>query len=200
LTDDSPGIPGPFEIAWPAAAARRAIDYHRHMKRIAGRAIVLVVFAASVPLAALAQNRDAASRVPTVTRLVKLFLERETALIDAIRAGDAETIGSMLADDFELRTGTRAASPVPRAAFLQELARTRDGGGAVDRMAVHDLGSVAIASFRQGSGPGALFVVDVWRRAGADWKLAIRYASPAAAPAASIPGVGPAEMEIPKKY
>ena len=170
------------------------------MKRVGNRVFSLCLFAALLPFSAPAQDRDAVGRVPTVTRLVKLFLERETSLIDAIRAGDAGTIGNALTEDFELRTGTRAANPVPRAAFIREVLRTREGGGEVSGMAVHDVGNAAIASFVQANGQSVLFVVDVWQRSGADWKLAVRYASPIGSPDLAIPGVGPAEPEIPKKY
>ena len=170
------------------------------MKRVGNRVFSLYLFAALLPFSAIAQDRDAVGRVPTVTRLVKLFLERETSLIDAIRAGDAGTIGNALTEDFELRTGTRAANPVPRAAFIREVVRTREGGGEVSRMAVHDVGNAAIASFVQANGHTVLFVVDVWQRSGADWKLAVRYASPIGNPDLAIPGVGPGEPEIPKKY
>ena len=170
------------------------------MKRIGNRVLSLCLFAALLPLSTLGQDRDAAGRVPTVTRLVKLFLERETLLIEAIRAGDAGTIGNALAEDFELRAGRRAADPVPRAAFIREVVRTREDGGEVSRMAVHDVGSAAIASFVQANGHNVLFVVDVWQRSGPDWKLAVRYASPLGSSDLAIPGVGAGEQEIPKKY
>ena len=67
-------------------------------------------------------------------------------------------------------------------------------------MAVHDLNGAAIVSFVQGRGQTAIFVVDVWRMAGADWKLAIRYAAPAENAAVVIPGVGAEPAVIPKKY
>ena len=174
--------------------------YHRHMKRRTGRVFPLCLLAALLPLSTLAQDRGATTRVPTVTRLVKLFVERETALSEAIRVGDSRAIGNFLTEDFELRTGARAANPVPRAEFIQELTRTRDGGGEISQMAVHDVESAAIASFVQANPQSALFVVDVWRRAAADWKLAIRYASPVGSPDLAIPGAGSAEPEIPKKY
>jgi hypothetical protein len=41
-------------------------------------------------------------------------------------------------------------------------------------------------------------VVDVWRRTGDEWKLAIRYIAPAGG--TSLPGVPRAEPEIPKRY
>ena len=140
-------------------------------------------------------------RIPTVTRLVKLFLDREEALSAAMRAGDVASLERTLTDDFELRAGARAATPISRADFLSDVARSRAASGAASQMAVHDLGSIAIVSFVQGDdAKRAIFLVDVWRQSGADWKLAIRYAGPAGAPDFPIPGAGAPPSEIPKKY
>ena len=138
--------------------------------------------------------------MPTVTRAVKLFTEREGALADAIRSADARALDKLLKDDFELRIGARAGRPVPRADFLDDVMRSRDGGGDIAAMAVHDLGDTAIVSFTQAKRGGALFVVDVWRKTGSDWLLAIRYASPAGEASYAIPGAGAEAPEIPKKY
>jgi hypothetical protein len=67
-------------------------------------------------------------------------------------------------------------------------------------MAVHDLGETAVVSFTRGNRGGALFVVDVWRKQGSDWRLAVRYASPAGTASYAVPGAGTEEPEIPKKY
>jgi hypothetical protein len=152
-----------------------------------------------------AHSADAPSappgRIPTVTRLVKLFLDREEMLSAAIGAGDMASLDRTLTDDFELRAGARAASPIPRADFLSDVARNRPTSGAASLMAVHDLGSITIVSFVQGDdAKRAIFVVDVWRQSGTDWKLAIRYAGPAGAPDFPIPGAGASPSEIPKKY
>jgi hypothetical protein len=159
-------------------------------------------FVVALAAAAAAIAADAVpGRVPTVTRLVKVYADRETALAQAIRAGDKAAIERALADDFELRVGARAAQPIPRDDFVQSLVRTRDAGGEISAMAVHDLGAAAIASFTQGDGANAIFVVDVWRKYGDDWKLAIRYANPAGATRAPIPGAdAPPPDTIPKKY
>src|SRR5438093_2505058 len=157
------------------------------------------LFVAPLPSVA-ADEQPTGGRVPTVTRLVKLFLEKEASLGAAVRNGDATALGELLSDDFELRTGARAASPIPRADWMRELLRTRDPGGEVSRMAVHDFGAVAIASFTQGAAGGPVFVVDVWRGQGTDWKLAVRYAGPVGSPAFAIPGGSASEPEIPKKY
>jgi hypothetical protein len=147
-----------------------------------------------------ADERPTGGRVPTVTRLVKLFTEQEAALASAIRAGDASTVGRFLTDDFEMRMGGMAANPVPRTEWLSEMMRVRNPGDGAAGMAVHDVNGAAIVSFVQGRGQAAIFVVDVWRMAGADWKLAIRYASPAESAAVVIPGGGAAPAVIPKKY
>jgi len=171
----------------------------RAFRLLAGLLALPALFAVSLPSLA-ADEQPTGGRVSTVTRLVKLFLEKEAALGAAVRNADATALGSLLTDDFELRTGARAASPIPRADWMRELLRTRDAGGEISRMAVHDFGAVAIASFTQGAAGGPVFVVDVWRGQGTDWKLAVRYASPVGSPAFAIPGGSASEPEIPKKY
>jgi len=170
------------------------------MQSSLGRAIILALALAALSVSAPVDAADSAAPVGTITRLVKLYLEREAAFATAVRAGDTAAIGQFLSDDFELRTGARAGRPIPRADFVATLVRTRDPGGEVASMAVHDLGNAAIVSFTQGSRSGVTFVVDVWRQQGSDWKLAIRYASPAGSETYPIPGAGPGEPEIPKKY
>jgi|KBSSwiStaDraftv2_1062776.scaffolds.fasta_scaffold38133_6 hypothetical protein len=161
----------------------------------------LFVFAALLIVGAPANAADEPARgAGTITRLVKVFRDKEAALATAVRNGDATAVGGMLADDFELRAGARAASPVPRDDWIRAAIRTRDPGGEIGRMAVHDLGNAAVASFTQDGPSGPMFVVDIWRGQGDKWKLAVRYASPAGTPAFVIPGVGAEEKEIPKKY
>jgi hypothetical protein len=169
------------------------------LRRFVGVLALPALFAASSPSVA-ADEPPTGVPVPTVTRLVKLFLDKEALLGAAVHSADAIALGALLTDDFELRTGARAASPIPRADWMRELLRTRDPGGDISRMAVHDFGAIAIASFTQDAAGGPVFVVDVWRGQGGDWKLAVRYASPVGSPAFSIPGSGVSEPEIPKKY
>src|SRR5438034_9591073 len=183
-------------------AARRAFVYDVAMKRMKSIEAIVVAFAAiaSTSAAPAADERPTGGRIPTVTRLVKLFTEREATLADAVRAGDQKRAQEFLTDDFEMRIGTASANPIPRAEWLADVIRTRNPGEGVTGMAVHDLNGSAVASFTQGRGANAIFVVDVWRAAGSDWKLAIRYAAPAGTAAFSIPGAGAMPPEIPKKY
>jgi hypothetical protein len=170
--------------------------------RVCRRLTGLVALAAFSVVAApsIAANEPAGNRVTTVTRLVKLFLDREAALSAAMHAGDTASLERTLTDDFELRTGAGAASPIPRADFISDVAHNRPASGIANRMAVHDLDGTAIVSFVQGDEMrSAIFVVDVWRRSGTDWKLAIRYAAPAGAQSFPIPGAATPPSEIPKK-
>ena len=91
-------------------------------------------------------------------------------------------------------------SEFERADWMREVLRMRDSGGDISGMAVHDFSAIAIVSFTQGAVGGPIFVVDVWRGQGADWKLTVRYASPAGSPTFAVPGGSVSQPEIPKKY
>lgn len=144
------------------------------MRRRAG----LAVLAALLPAAVAARVR---SQVPLMTRLVKLFLEREIALFEAEAARDRATLERLLAPDFEQRDAAAPGRPQPRAAWLAARAGAAvDSDISLEQMAVHDLGESALVSFVARPQPGApLFVVDLWRRSGDDWRLQVRYRSAA---------------------
>jgi hypothetical protein len=150
--------------------------------------------------AGMAAQTAETARVPTVSRLVMQFTEREMQLSERLAARDAAGAGNLLTDDFELRASNQPGRPIPRADWLAQSMRPTGPGSRISQMAVHDLGETAVVSFMQGAEtlPG-LFVVDVWRRGGSDWKLAVRYAAPIAGNV-PIPGVPAAEPTIPKKY
>src|SRR4029453_17300677 len=142
--------------------------YHPAMK---WRRVVAVFVGVALAGATLtAGGGDAPPRIPTVTRLVKLFLDREAQLGDAVRAGDVAGINRLLTDDFELRVGAHAGRPIPRADFVRALVETRDPGGEIGAMAVHDLDTTMVVSYAQGRRGSTLFVVDVWRNDGGNWK------------------------------
>jgi hypothetical protein len=131
---------------------------------------------------------------------VVLFTQQELQLAERIKARDASGVGALLTDDFELRASSRPGQPVPRADWTDQSLKGPIPTGPPSEMAVHDLGNAAVVSFQQPFSKSSVFVVDLWRRVGDDWKLAVRYAAPAGSDGAAIPGVPPATQQIPKKY
>jgi hypothetical protein len=145
--------------------------------------------------------------VPTVTRLVKIFSELEADLMTNIRNGNADTVQKMLADDFEMWSSPALGAPTPRADWIRRSLEQPQSVSSIEQMAVRDFGNIAIASFLMGGGPDAkpgrdraIFVVDIWQRAGASWKLATRYAGLAGSKEFVIPGASKAVPEIEKRY
>jgi isoaspartyl peptidase/L-asparaginase-like protein (Ntn-hydrolase superfamily) len=152
-----------------------------------------VAFAGILALPAAAQPATATSRIPTVTRLVKIFSDLETRLAASVAARDVATIEQTLDADFEMRIGSMPGTPIPRADWIRQSIGT-PGEPSIDQMAVHDFGTVAVVSYRRAgnaaagaSAGGSLFVVDCWKRVGDGWKLATRYVSNATAPTAVTP-------------
>jgi Domain of unknown function (DUF4440) len=149
------------------------------------------------------------SRVVTVTRLVKIFLDQESRLLDALEKRDRVALEGLLGDNFEMRLGAKPGVPIPRAEWLSAaLAADAPDVSAylVEQMAVHEMGNLAVASFllqaadpaKKGA-PPSVFVVDTWEPAGDAWRLRVRYAAPVAGKPPRISGEAVIET-IPKKY
>jgi ketosteroid isomerase-like protein len=142
---------------------------------------------------------------PLPTRNVLIFSKLENAISDALKRHDADALGRILAEDFEIRSSSVPGVPTARAEALQAWAQTPAFGSAIGQMAVHEYGDLALVSFmwkldQEGQAPQSFFVVDTWKRAGDDWKLAVRYAAPAAEGAAVVPGaVAPSAQALRKK-
>jgi hypothetical protein len=171
------------------------------MKRSRVAALVSAVMFAAASAGPASSQTSSTGRIPTVSRLVLLFSEQETRLAERIAARDQAAVGQMLTEDFELRAGSQPGRPIPRADWMRQSLQSPGPVVAPREMAVHDLGNAAIVSFLQrADGNANLFVVDVWRRAGEEWKLAIRYAAPAGPGNVAIPGVPPEKSEFPKRY
>ena len=158
--------------------------------------LVVVAFAACIIAPAFAQPSPPSTRIPTVTRLVKLFTEREMDLAARAHAKDASALDAVLDASFELRTGSLPGTPVPRDTWIRNARAASSRPPRLEQMAVHDFGDIAIVSFREAAAGAAStrranqrFVVDCWKRDGDRWKLTVRYVSDAPAqspqPAAS---------------
>ena len=144
------------------------------MKRRAALLALLPLLA--VPLAAAARVR---TRAQTMTRLVRVFLDLETALFEAQHAGDRAALERLLVDDFEQRDAAAPGQPLPRAEWLVVALRDAPADVELDQMAVHDRGDTAIVSFiARPEGRAAAFIVDVWVKAAVGWQVKVRYAAP----------------------
>jgi hypothetical protein len=161
---------------------------------------------AAVALPAAAQSTIA--RVPTITRLVKVFSDLEVQLSEAANRRDEAGLGKLLAKDFELRGSAAPGDPIPRADWLVRTVGEPPSSSVIEQMAVHDHGKIAIVSFQlqQRSGPDAAtsgtkkyLVVDTWADDSGVWRLKVRYIAPAGDPNFRLPGYAPA-LAPEKKY
>jgi len=154
-----------------------------------------LLVAAGLSLVGLpASASEGIGRIPTVTRLVKLFLDKESSLIEAIDNQDKKAVSKLLADDFEMRVGAIPGNPVPRAAWIRKSFTEAKSSSTLEQMAVHDYGKTAVVSFSRlikgadSEQERTIFIVDIWTQAAGDWVLSARYAGPAGADASGIPG------------
>jgi hypothetical protein len=148
------------------------------------RAALALAAGALLALPVLAQPSPAAARMPTVTRLVKLFSELENDLVAQAHASEPQALDAMLDPGFEMRLGAQPGVPVPRDDWMHAVRAAPREAARIDQMAVHDFGTIAVVSFRQtptsdASRTTPRFVVDCWKRAGDGWKLAVRFVSDA---------------------
>jgi hypothetical protein len=135
---------------------------------------VLAGIALAVAAPAFAQP---SGRIPTVTRLVKIFSELETRIVDSARAPDTTALDAMLDPGFEARLGDAPGTPIPRDEWMRLARASPETHPRFAQMAVHDFGTVAAVSFADTTRSSSRFIVDVWKREGDGWKLAVRYQS-----------------------
>jgi ketosteroid isomerase-like protein len=145
---------------------------------------------------------------PVPTRNVMIFTKLENEWLDAVQRHDAPAIERYLTDDFEIRSGAVPGVPTARDEALRQWAQLPPARASIGQMAVHDYGDLMVVSFLWNvGGDGAVqqpaqqfFVVDTWKRAGADWKAAVRYATPVVEGAAAVPGTtAPSAQSLRKK-
>jgi hypothetical protein len=141
----------------------------------------IVALAACSGAAALAAS-DASPQV-SMTRPMMVFAGLERQLADAVSARDKAATDSMLSQDFEFRPGAHPGEPTPRADWLADAAARGTGS---DQLSVRDLGDATVVSFVMAMADHtSSYVIDVWKKQGANWQLISRYQS--ALPAANPP-------------
>jgi hypothetical protein len=147
--------------------------------------------------------------VPTVTRLVKLFTQLEYDLITSLKKNDKSMLSRLVDDRFEMQVASQSREPVPMSAWLEKsLAESSLYHYEISNMSVYDYGGNAIVSFnwqpfapiKDNSVSPGLFIVDVWKKDGPGWKLAIRFAEGLQKSGERFPGFVPTDGVIEKKY
>jgi hypothetical protein len=170
-------------------------------------AVALAVAVQSLSPFALAQDR-ATGRIPTVTRLVRIISTLESDVSTHARSGNRASLAQMLTDDFEMRIASNPGTPIPRDDWLREALAKPEPESRIEQMSVHEYGEIAVATFisrheqagaKKGS-EGAQFIVDVWKRSGDTWQLALRHAGPPGSSDFAPMGAGARQPVIPKKY
>jgi ketosteroid isomerase-like protein len=166
--------------------------------RKAGNIVTVVVFAFS--LCAAAQTRRAANapvraqqgRIMTATRQVVQFGGLERDLMNSIQKKDQDAIRRLLADDFQVWSPENEGGLGVQEWLANELSKGV-AGYSVRITSARSFGNdVNVVSFtlseslKAESAPKAYFVVDVWTKAGEDWKIASRYISPTTASAGRV--------------
>ena len=170
-------------------------------------------FLISLSLCVVLGSAMAAGQVPTggrggpvPTRNILIFSKLENTWIDALRHHDADALARIVSDDFEIRSASAPGVPTAREQVLQAWAQLPARDSSIGQMAVHEYKELAVVSFvwtlagGAAGAPQSFFVVDTWKRAGNDWKVAVRYAAPLADGGAAVPGaVLPSAQSLRKK-
>jgi len=143
---------------------------------------------------------------PVPTRNVVTFTKLENEWNDALRRHDAEALARIVSEDFEIRSAAAPGVPTARDEALRAWAQLPALQSSVGQMAVHEYGELMVVSFvwklgeADGRAPQSFFVVDTWKRAGNEWKAAVRYAAPIVDGGAAVPGaVPPSAQSLRKK-
>jgi ketosteroid isomerase-like protein len=154
---------------------------------------------------AMASSEDGVGRIPTVTRLVRIFFQLEGELSKAVEQRDMPAVSKLLSDDFEMRVSTMPGTPIPRAVWIQQSFSEPKSSSTLEQMAVHGFGKIAVVSYSwkikaaKSKMMRDIFIVDTWRQEAGAWRLAVRYAGPGAQGDYLIPGVPTIEPAFEKK-
>lgn len=148
--------------------------------------IVSIAFTRLIAAAAQEPVKPALTpRIITATKQVSIFTGMENHLLQAIQKKDKAAAQAMLSDDLMIEMPD--ADPLPGEDWLDSV-MAKDytlKSFVVRQMSAIDLGNAVVvkfdrvqqSSFKGKPDSGDFFVIDVWKKDGADWKLANRYVS-----------------------
>lgn len=141
--------------------------------------LAMILLAASLSWSHTPPSQKPA-RIVTTTRLVAIFSELETQLINAIQKKDQSALDHLLSDDFQV--WKPMSDPVPKEDWIREAELQKSASFRIEHMAVRGLNEqISIASFvlipTTSQNAEQYFVVDVWQKTADIWRVTDRYIS-----------------------
>ena len=121
-------------------------------------------------------------------KLTEEFRQLEQQLCDAILHKDAKILDSLVGPDYTLRVADIPQSSLPRAIWMDNTLNKRKAESCEQRFhagrkLADDIGVVSLIWAQRATTDGRdisadFYVVDFWKRTGADWQIIARYSSP----------------------
>jgi ketosteroid isomerase-like protein len=149
------------------------------------RLVVLLLSTAFVSLAPAQEpvKPPLSPRIITATRQVTMFTGTEKQMLDAVQKKDKPALQAMLADDCAIHLPD--SDPMPCDEWVDSI-MSKDfilKSFLLRQLSVSDLGTAAVVSYdrvqestyKGKNDGGEFYVVDLWKKAGDNWKLSDRY-------------------------
>lgn len=148
--------------------------------------LIVVLFSTAFASLAAAQEPvkpPLSPRIITATRQVTMFTGIEKQMLDAVQKKDKSALQAMLTEDCTIHLPD--SDPMPGDEWLESV-MSKDytlKSFTIRQLSVSDLGTAAVVSYDrvqqstykgQNDG-GEFYVVDLWKKAGDNWKLSDRY-------------------------
>jgi hypothetical protein len=143
-----------------------------------------LLFLLLFPWHVVAAQETVATGMPTIE--VDFFTRLEKQLMEAVVKQDRSALEPLLTSDFELRTSRTGGELTFRDEWLQEAISTyKVRSFRISGLTVRPVGNSAVvnffyeqqATFAGRDISGDFFLVDIWQKAGNDWKLLARYSA-----------------------
>jgi Domain of unknown function (DUF4440) len=144
----------------------------------------VVVLSLATPAISQSTGNQPPGQILTPTRQVTLFSDLENQLMHALQKKDAAALQRLLDEDFEISEATRS-NPIAHEELIDALPALNLESFLIRRMSAHDFSETVsvdfVASAKGDFGgkdvSGQYYIVDLWRKSGDSWRLAVRYLS-----------------------
>jgi hypothetical protein len=145
--------------------------------------LVFLLLAACLHPQRLAGQESSATGMPTIE--ADFFTRLEKRLMDGVAAQSRSALEALLAPDFELRTARNGEVTLRDEWLKAAISTYKIRSFKISRLTVRPVGNSAVvnffyeqeANFEGRDISGDFFLVDIWQKAGNDWKLVARYSA-----------------------